>query len=156
MLWPGRVWIEPLLTAALEIGKRVREESVPRGYKVRSPEDAVNLLGDRTRKLNREIFWVLRLDTKNTLMGRPEDVTQGILDASLVHPREVFRRAIREAAAAIVLVHNHPSGSTKPSKADIEITKQLMEVSKVVGIDLLDHVIVTKHRFASIVLDEEA
>jgi DNA repair protein RadC len=130
-----------VLTAALEIGKRVREEAVPRAYKVRSPEDAVNLLADRSGKLDREIFWVLRLDTKNALMGRPEDVTQGILDASLVHPREVFRRAIREAAAAIVLVHNHPSGDTTPSPEDIRITRQLVEAGKVVDIRVLDHIV---------------
>ena len=108
---------------------------------MRSSEDAVNLLGDRTRKLNREIFWVLRLNTKNTLMGRPEDVTQGILDASLVHPREVFRRAIREAAAAIVLVHNHPSGDPTPSSEDIRITQQLVEAGKVIDIRVLDHAV---------------
>ena len=132
------------LMAALEIGKRLRQESAPRGQKIRVPEDAVQILSDQARHLSHEVFWVLRLDVKHTLIGRPEDVSRGILDASLVHPREVFYRAIREKAAAIVLVHNHPSGDPTPSVEDIRITRQLVEAGRLMEIPVLDHVVIAR------------
>jgi len=143
MLGLGPVKSQKLMVA-LEIGKRLREESLPRESKIRSPEDAVRLLEDRTRDLDKEVFWVFRLDAKHTVMGTPEEVSMGILDASLVHPREVFRRAIRESAAAVVLAHNHPSGDPTPSAEDVRITRQLVEAGKVVDIQVLDHVILAR------------
>lgn len=94
-----------------------------------------------TAGLEVEKFWVLCLNRKNRLLKRVE-VTSGTATNSLVHPREVFREAIREAASAIICVHNHPSGDPTPSAADIQVTRQLREASKTVSIDLLDHVIV--------------
>lgn len=88
-----------------------------------------------------ELFWVLALNRKNHLIRRME-VTSGIASASLVHPREVFRGAIREGASAIIAVHNHPSGDPAPSAADIRVTRQLREASKIIDIDFLDHIIV--------------
>lgn len=88
-----------------------------------------------------EKFWVLCLNRKNRLLKRVE-VTSGTATNSLVHPREVFREAIREGASAIVCVHNHPSGDPTPSAADIQVTRQLREAAKTVCIDLLDHVVV--------------
>ena len=78
------------------------------------------------------------------MKGRPVEVTRGLLDASLVHPREVFREAIRSMTAAIVLVHNHPSGDVQPSAEDLRITRQIVEAGKIVGISVLDHVILGK------------
>ncbi len=88
-----------------------------------------------------ERFWVLCLDRKNRLLKRVE-VTKGTATSCLAHPREVFREAIRLSAAAIIAVHNHPSGDPAPSRADIQVTRQLRESAKVIGIDLLDHIIV--------------
>jgi DNA repair protein RadC len=84
---------------------------------------------------------VLNLDAKNRVKGRPREVSRGLLDASLVHPREVFREAIRASSAAVVLVHNHPSGDPTPSAEDVRITRQLIEAGRIVDIRVLDHVV---------------
>ncbi|MCE9614170.1 MAG: DNA repair protein RadC [Lentisphaerae bacterium] len=136
----GRVKAQVLL-AALEIGRRLHRESLPRRCKIRAPADVLSLLGDRAQVLDRELFWVLHLDAKNNLKGAPQVVSQGILDASLVHPREVFREAIRNATAAVVLAHNHPSGEPTPSADDVRITRQLVEAGRIVDIRVLDHIV---------------
>jgi DNA repair protein RadC len=139
----GRVKAQVLM-AAFQLAKRLSEETTPKRCLVRSPQDAVRLLRDRARALDKEVFWVLQLDAKNLLKGQPVEITRGLLDASLVHPREVFRDAIRSATAAIVLVHNHPSGDCVPSAEDIRITKQLIEAGKIIDIKVMDHVILGK------------
>ena len=136
----GKVKAQVLL-AAFELARRFSEERTPQRCRIRTPEDAARLLRARVKTLDREIFCVLLLDSKNYLKGSPVEVTRGLLDASLVHPREVFRQAIREATAAVVLVHNHPSGDPGPSAEDIRITKQLVEAGRIVDIKVLDHVI---------------
>jgi len=88
-----------------------------------------------------ERFWVLCLDRKNRLIKRIE-VTKGTATSCLAHPREVFRHAIKLSATAIIAVHNHPSGDPAPSRADIQVTRQLRESAKVIGIELIDHIIV--------------
>ena len=124
---------------------------VPTGEKayIRGPKDVY----DRFRSLFdchvRERFVVLWLNTKNRVMGF-EVVSEGTLNSSLVHPREVFRGAIVATCASIVVVHNHPSGNTEPSKEDIEITKQLVEAGKVLGIPVLDHVIHAENTYTSL------
>lgn len=130
-----------LLHAALELARRLAEERLPRRCRIRTPSEAAGLLRDKARGLDKEVFWVLLLDSKNYLKAAPLEITRGLLDASLVHPREVFREAIRSAGAAIVLVHNHPSGDPVPSAEDIRITKQLVDAGKIVDIKVLDHVI---------------
>ena len=90
------------------------------------------------------MFWTLLLDAKNQLKGRPAEITCGLLDASLVHPREVFQEAIRLGAAAVVLAHNHPSGEPTPSAEDVRITKQLVEAGRIVDIKVMDHVVLGK------------
>jgi DNA repair protein RadC len=130
-----------VLKCALEIGRRLNEEGLPRKFKICCPGDVARLLGAGSRSLDTERFWVLHLDTKNTLKGSPFNVTRGILDASLVHPREVFREAIRTGAAAVILAHNHPSGDTSPSSEDLRMTRQLIEAGAVVDIKVLDHVV---------------
>ena len=133
-----------ILKAALELGRRLNEEARPVSLKVRTPDDVLKLLGDRSRILEHEIFWALLLDAKNALKCRPVDVSAGLLDASLVHPREVFAEAIRSKAAAVVLVHNHPSGDPTPSAEDMRITKQLVSAGNIIDIKVLDHVIIGK------------
>lgn len=130
-----------VLMAALEIARRLTEEAAPVRPLVRTPDDVVRLLRDTVRTLDREVFWVLMLDAKNALKGRPVDVTSGLLDASLVHPREIFREAVRGGAAAVVLCHNHPSGDPSPSAEDLRITKQLVEAGRIMDIKVLDHTI---------------
>lgn len=93
-----------------------------------------------------EHFWVLCLDRKNRLLKR-EEVTKGTATNCLAHPREVFRKAIQIGAAGIIAVHNHPSGDPAPSRADIQVTRQLRESAKVIGIDLVDHIIVGQRRY---------
>jgi DNA repair protein RadC len=115
----------------------VREST---GEHVRTPEDVYRVCGD-IAALAQESFHVLILDTRNQLISR-EMVSLGIVDASLVHPREVFRAAIAAGAAAVVLAHNHPSGETTPSAEDIRITRQLIEAGKIIDIKVLDHVII--------------
>jgi DNA repair protein RadC len=130
-----------VLAAAFELARRMAEEATPPAFAVRSPEDAARLLRDRTRMLEVETFWVLPLDARNRLKSSPRQASKGILDASLVHPREVFREAIQTSCAAVVIAHNHPSGDTTPSAEDIRITRQLIEAGRVVDIRVLDHVI---------------
>lgn len=130
-----------ILKASLELGRRLQEEQRPEKIKVKSPEDVYDLLGSRAAALEHEMFWVLLLDTKHALKCRPVDVTAGILNASLVHPREVFREAVRSSAAAVILAHNHPSGDPAPSAEDLRITRQLIEAGDIMDIKVLDHVI---------------
>lgn len=137
----GRVKAQ-VLKAALELAHRMAEEALPERRYVRGPEDAVQLLRERARTREEEAFWVLLLDTRRSLKRPPVEITRGLLDASLVHPREVFKEAIRSSSAAVVLVHNHPSGDPSPSAEDIRITKQLVEAGRVVDIQVLDHVII--------------
>jgi DNA repair protein RadC len=130
-----------VLSAALEIARRLGEEATPERPAIRTPADVERLLRDEVRALDAEMFWVLLLDTKNRLKTPPVGVTKGLVDASLVHPREVFRPAIRAAAAAVVLAHNHPSGDPTPSAEDIRITRQLVDAGRLMDIRVLDHVI---------------
>jgi DNA repair protein RadC len=130
-----------MLKAALEIGKRLNDETLPGDAVVRTPEDVSSLLGPQARVLESEVFWVIHLNSKNVARGKPKAVTRGLLDASLVHPREIFREAVRLSAAAVVLAHNHPSGDPTPSAEDIRITRQLIDAGKIVDIKVLDHVV---------------
>ena len=144
----GKVKAQVLL-AALEVGRRLQQEALPERAKICTPEDAVRILSAEAAALQREVFWVLNLDVKNRMNGRPFEVTQGILDASLVHPREVFREAVRSGSAAVVLAHNHPSGDPNPSAEDIRITRQLVEAGRVMDIRVMDHVILGDGQGAS-------
>lgn len=130
------------LRAALELARRIaNEERDERGSFVRSPEDAAAVLRELARTLEHERFWALMLDTRNRLKGKATEVSKGILDSSLVHPREVFKPAIQSGCAALILVHNHPSGDPVPSSEDVRITRQLIQAGQVIGIKVLDHVI---------------
>ncbi len=133
-----------IIKAALELGNRLNAEGLPPRLKVRTPDDVLSVLGDRARGLDHEIFWALLLDAKNSLKCRPVDVSAGLLDSSLVHPREVFSEAIRSSSAAIVLAHNHPTGDPTPSAEDLRVTKQLVSTGHIVDINILDHVIIGK------------
>jgi DNA repair protein RadC len=136
----GRVKAQ-VLVAALELGGRRHSEPVREGVRIRSPEDAVRVLRDQARALDREVFWVLLVNTKSVVVGHPVEVSKGLLDASLVHPREVFREAVRTQTSSVVLVHNHPSGDPTPSAEDVRITRQLVDAGRIMDIRVLDHVV---------------
>lgn len=134
--------------AALELGRRGAEEVRNDDERIGSPRDVYRRFELRLRDLRQEEFHVLLLNTQNAAV-REVMVTRGILDASVVHPREVFAPALAEAAAAIILVHNHPSGDPTPSPADREVTRQLVQAGDVLGIPVRDHVVVGNGRYTS-------
>jgi DNA repair protein RadC len=128
------------LKAAFELGARFTASRGPERPEVRSSRDVVELVGDAMRLYEEERFAILLLDTKNRLI-RQETVSVGTLNASLVHPREVFRSAIRASSAAVIVCHNHPTGDCRPSREDFETTRRIREAGELVGIRLLDHII---------------
>lgn len=136
------------MLAAFEIGRRLQETKEEEKIVIRSPEDVAQFMIPRLRDRTKEVFVVLVLDSKNGLKHEVE-LSEGTLNASLVHPREVFKVAIDHLAASIIVVHNHPSGNREPSREDIDITKQLVESGKIVGIPLHDHVIVAGDGYTS-------
>jgi DNA repair protein RadC len=136
----GKVKALQLITV-MEIAKRVLTQQGGAQPVLNTPELIFAHFRPIAAGLEVEKFWVLCLNRKNVLIKRVE-VTSGTASSSLVHPREVFREAIRLGALSIVAVHNHPSGDPGPSSADIQVTRQLREASRTVGIDLLDHIIV--------------
>jgi DNA repair protein RadC len=106
-----------------------------------NPDTVVNFMREENRLLNVESFQVLLLNVRKKLI-RAEEISHGLLDTILVHPREVFRAAIAANAAGIVLVHNHPSGDPTPSEADIKVTRDLIRAGQLLKIDVIDHVII--------------
>jgi DNA repair protein RadC len=144
------------IMAGIELGRRIadaesNQTSVP--VKITSTREAIRYCESRFSRLSidgvQEEFHIVTLDTKHKPI-RSHCITVGTLDASLVHPREVFRPAIRDAASAVLLVHNHPSGDPTPSREDRQVTDQLTEAGKLLGIHVLDHVIVARERCLSI------
>lgn len=136
------------LRAALELGRRLESMPLARGRPIHSPIDVQRHFQPRLRDLKREAFHVLLIDGRHRLI-REEEVSLGTLTASLVHPREVFRPAVRGAAAALLLVHNHPSGDPTPSAEDRAVSLRLRDAGELLGIQVLDHVIVSHGGFYS-------
>ncbi|MEO5579696.1 MAG: DNA repair protein RadC [Gemmatimonadaceae bacterium] len=134
--------------AALELGRRMAAEEREEGIPVRGPRDVHEIFGQRLQDLPVEEFHVAILDSQHRL-ERDITVTRGLLNSSLVHPREVFREAIAENAAAIILVHNHPSGDPTPSADDRITTDQLVQAGRVLDIPVQDHIIIGRGRYLS-------
>ena len=126
--------------AAVEFGKRLGRVRNPGRPVISSPEDVDGLLRGRIANLDRENFVAVLLNTKNEVLEFPT-ISVGTLSSSLVHPREVFKPAIRASAAGVILAHNHPSGRVGPSHEDREVTRRLREAAEIIGIEVLDHVI---------------
>ncbi len=137
------------LKAAIELGKRIATSSEDNKVTIRSPQDVSFLVMEEMRHLDREHFRVVYLNTKNHVLGI-ETISVGSLNASIVHPRELFKKAILKSSAALILLHNHPSGDPKPSKEDIEVTKRMIEAGKILGIEILDHVIIGDNKYTSL------
>ncbi|MGG5254896.1 RadC family protein [Neobacillus sp. SM06] len=135
--------------AAIEIGRRVTSLTFADRYVIRSPEDGAKYVMDEMRFLSQEHFVCLYLNTKNQVLHK-HTVFIGSLNASIVHPREVYREALKRSAASIICLHNHPSGDPTPSREDIEVTRRLSESGKIIGVDLLDHLIIGENKFVSL------
>ena len=118
------------------------------GNSISSPRDIAKLLINEMMSLKQEILKLIMLDTKNNIIGI-KDVFKGSLNTSIVHPREIFKEALKKSSSSIIICHNHPSGDPTPSKEDINITLRLKECSKIIGVDLLDHLIIGKGKFVS-------
>jgi len=137
-----------VIHAALELGRRMASEHRDEATPIRSPRDVVAVFGPRLEDVPVEEFHVAVLDAQHRL-ERDITVTRGILNSSLVHPREVFREAIAERAAAIILIHNHPSGDPSPSADDRNVTDQLVAAGRLLDIPVHDHVIIGRGRYTS-------
>jgi DNA repair protein RadC len=137
------------LSAALELGRRLATVKLRPGDPLGGPADVFRHFHARLRDAPHERFLVLLLDGRHRVL-REVVASQGTLTASLVHPREVFRPALRESAAALVLVHNHPSGDPAPSREDREVTARLARAGEILGIPVLDHVIVAEGGYTSL------
>ena len=135
------------IKASHELSKRALSVDADILPTVRSPSDVADAVAG-IRKNKKENFVILCLNARNQVI-RKETISIGSLNASIVHPREVFEPAIRESAASVVLVHNHPSGDTRPSDDDIELTRRLVKAGEIMGIEVLDHVIVCEKKHLS-------
>ena len=134
--------------AMSELGKRYKDSQRP-VKKINCAEDVFNLFHERLKDKKEEHFYILMLNAQNNVIGE-ERISIGILDASIVHPREVFKPAIRNSASKIILVHNHPSGDPEPSAEDKEITRRLIEAGEGLGIKVVDGVIIGKEKWESL------
>ncbi len=137
------------IIAAGELGRRFFEKKTGPQSLIRNARDVYEYAKDM-RELPKEHLRGIYLDTHHRII-HDEVISMGTINANIIHPREVFRPALEYNAAGVILVHNHPSGVPTPSHADKEVTKQLIEAGKLIGIDLLDHVIVAKNDFVSII-----
>jgi DNA repair protein RadC len=135
--------------AAFELGRRVRNGPPVRRPSIRTPADVAALIGGHMRHLDREHFRAILLNTRHEALD-VVTVAVGGLDSAPIHPREVFKEAIRRSAAAVILAHNHPSGNPEPSGDDLRITTRLAEAGRVVGIEVLDHLIIGDGHFVSL------
>ncbi len=136
------------ILASLELGKRMLDEKKPERPIIHSPNDAAMIVMEEMKRLKKENFRIMALNTKNHVVA-VETISIGNLNSSIVHPRELFRQAIRHAAAGIILVHNHPSGDSTPSREDLLITERIVEAGKIMGIEVLDHIIVAGDGYLS-------
>ncbi|NLK44482.1 MAG: DNA repair protein RadC [Tissierellia bacterium] len=136
------------ILAAIEIGKRINYLDALDKVKINEPSTIANLYMDEMRYLQKEHFRVVLLDTKNQIIVA-EEISVGTLNASIVHPRDVFKAAIKRNANSIILIHNHPSGDPTPSNEDINITNRLLEAGNLIGIRVLDHIIIGDNKYIS-------
>lgn len=136
------------IVATLKLSQIISSPS-PLVSKIRSPMDVYKLLEPEFRHLKQEQFICLFLNTKNGVMSK-EVISIGSLNACIVHPREVFRMAIKRSCASIICAHNHPSGNPNPSQEDISITKRLVEAGTIIGIEMLDHVVIGNNKYSSL------
>ena len=136
------------INALCELSRRISTLGKSKKDMVSSPIQAAELLAGEMRFLKQEVLRVILLDVKNKVIAVPE-ISRGGLSSSIVHPREVFKEAIRRSSAAMILVHNHPSGDPSPSADDLSITKKLVQTGKIIGIEVMDHIIIAGDKYLS-------
>ncbi len=135
------------IKAAFEIGRRVSTQTLDyKSKELTDPEKVYRLIKSKLKDYHKEHFYMIALNSRNHSIS---EISVGSLNSSIVHPREVFAEAIKSKAASVILVHNHPSGDPEPSEDDLMITKRIVEAGKIMGIDVLDHVIITKNKIFS-------
>lgn len=134
--------------AVLELSKRISKQRHGMEVKITSANAVANMYMEDLRHLKQECFKVIYLDTKNKIIN-DENISVGSLNASIVHPREVFKNAVKNSANSIIIMHNHPSGDPAPSREDIDITRRIRKSGELLGITLLDHIIIGDHRYIS-------
>lgn len=137
------------LLAAVELGRRISQKQVDSRFTIRSPKDAASFLMPEMASLEQEHFVALYLNVKNQVIHK-QTIFIGSLNSSIVHPREIFKEAIKRSAASIICAHNHPSGNASPSPEDIEVTKRLQEAGFILGIELIDHLIIGDYQYFSL------
>ena len=137
------------IKAAFELGKRLMGESTDGKPVFSSSHTLYSYFAPRFKNLKKEIFISVLLDAKNRLL-REHKISEGTLTNSLIHPREAFKEAVKESAASVIFVHNHPSGDPEPSKDDITITERLKNAGNIIGIQVLDHVIIGDGKYVSL------
>ena len=137
------------IMAAVELGKRIASRPVQKGMKIEDDEDVAELFMEDMRRLKKEMFKTVLLDSKGGVIS-VETVSVGELNSTIVHPREVFNQAVMKSAAAVVLVHNHPSGDPMPSGEDVATTERLRECGRLLGIRVVDHLIIGDGRYMSL------
>ncbi len=131
------------IKAVFEIGRRISTQTPPyKSKELTDPKKVYQLIKSKLKDYHKEHFYIIALNSRNHSIA---EVSVGSLDASVVHPREVFAEAIKNKAASVIFAHNHPSGDPEPSEDDLVTTKQLTEARKILGIEVIDHIIVTKN-----------
>jgi DNA repair protein RadC len=142
------------IKAAFELANRWDKSNTKQGKQVvKTPEEAYSELKGKFRGKNKEYFWAIFLDTRNQII-KSEEISIGSLDSSIVHPRELFKEAIASSSASIIVAHNHPSGNPEASQEDISLTKRLIQAGKIVGIEIVDHLIIGDDKFISMKREE--
>ncbi len=136
------------IKASFELARRERAEIVEENFDVKSPEAVFKLIGSSIKDKAKEHFKLILLNSRNKKIGI-SSISTGTLTTSLVHPREVFKEALAHSAASVILAHNHPSGDPEPSEDDLKITRKLVESGKIMGVEVLDHIIIGKDKFYS-------
>ncbi|OPX94495.1 MAG: hypothetical protein A4E58_02570 [Syntrophorhabdus sp. PtaB.Bin006] len=137
------------ILACFELARRQDLEGETEDLDIRDPGDVVKVVRAGLRDKAKEHFKLILLNTRNKVIG-VSTISIGTLNASLVHPREVFKEAVVRSASSVILVHNHPSNDLEPSEEDIRITRRMVEAGKIMGIEVLDHIIITRHQFMSL------
>ncbi|OMD43039.1 RadC family protein [Paenibacillus odorifer] len=135
------------IISALQLA-RILNAPAQQVYTIRSPKDAADLMMPELTYLQREHFVLIFLNTKNRVIGK-ETIAIGSLDSAIVHPREVFKAAVKRSSAAIIAIHNHPSGDPTPSREDIALTERLVNAGEIIGVQLLDHLIIANENYCS-------
>ena len=138
------------LMAAIELGRRIAISSPDERPAINSPADAANLLMYQMAALDQEYLFVILLDTRNRVLGRPQEVYHGSLNTSMIRVGELFREAVKVNAAALIVAHNHPSGDPSPSPEDVAVTRAIVEAGKLLDVEVLDHLVIGQNRFVSL------